>query len=205
MHAKCAHFVEIAIACLFGKAFNHDGEINELDVVYLGNSLPKVNGGFGLTLKYDRWTLRTSFNFRFGNKVVNSARMNLENMSEAYNQCASVNYRWRKEGDVTTIPRALSGNNNFANYNTMISDRFVEDGTFLRLNYLQLSYNMPQKLTNKIGLNGLSFYLSANNLFCLTKYSGVDPELGYGGYSVTQDNAQTPRAKSYTLGITVRF
>ena len=64
---------------------------------------------------------------------------------------------------------------------------------------------MPQKLTNKIGLNGLSFYLSANNLFCLTKYSGVDPELGYGGYSVTQDNAQTPRAKSYTLGITVRF
>lgn len=87
----------------------------------------------------------------------------------------------------------------------MISDRFVEDGTFLRLNYLQISYNMPQKMVKKIGLSGLRFYASANNLFCLTKYSGVDPELGYGGYSVTQDNAQTPRAKSYTFGVTVDF
>ena len=114
-------------------------------------------------------------------------------------------YRWRKEGDFTSIPRALSTSGNFANYNTMISDRFVEDGTFLRLNYLQISYNMPQKMVKKIGLSGLRFYLSGNNLFCLTKYSGVDPELGYGGYSVTQDAAQTPRAKSYTFGVTVDF
>ena len=184
---------------------NHDGNINHLDVVYLGNSLPKLTGGFGFRFYYGDWSLNAQFNYRVDYDIVNLARLNMESMNSNNNQSQAVNYRWRKEGDVTTIPRALSGNNNFANYNTMISDRFVEDGTFLRLNYLQLSYNMPQKLTNKIGLNGLSFYLSANNLFCLTKYSGVDPELGYGGYSVTQDNAQTPRAKSYTLGITVRF
>ena len=60
-------------------------------------------------------------------------------------------------------------------------------------------------MVKKIGLSGLRFYLSGNNLFCLTKYSGVDQELGYGGYSVTQDEAQTPRAKSYTFGVTVDF
>lgn len=184
---------------------NHDGNINQLDVVYLGNSLPKLTGGFGLKFNYGDWALNAQFNYRVDYDIVNLARLNMENMMSNNNQSQAVNYRWRKEGDFTSIPRALSSNGNFANYNTMISDRFIEDGTFLRLNYLQISYNMPQKMVKKIGLSGLRFYASANNLFCLTKYSGVDPELGYGGYSVTQDNAQTPRAKSYTFGVTVDF
>ena len=184
---------------------NHDGNINQLDVVYLGNSLPKLTGGFGLKFNYGDWALNAQFNYRVDYDIVNLARLNMESMSSNNNQSQAVNYRWRKEGDITSIPRALSASGNFANYNTMISDRFVEDGTFLRLNYLQISYNMPQKMVKKIGLSGLRFYLSGNNLFCLTKYSGVDPELGYGGYSVTQDNAQTPRAKSYTFGVTVDF
>src|SRR5574344_446316 len=86
---------------------NNDGEINQLDIVYLGNSLPKFNGGFNFTFRYDRWTLRTSFNFRFGAKVVNLARMNLQKMYDTDNQCATVNYRWRKDGDNTPMPRAL--------------------------------------------------------------------------------------------------
>ena len=184
---------------------NHDGNINHLDVVYLGNSLPKLTGGFGFKFNYAGWALNAQFNYRVDYDIVNLARLNMESMSSNNNQSQAVNYRWRQEGQVTTIPRALTTNTGYANYNTMISDRFVEDGTFLRLNYLQLSYSMPQKLVKKIGLNGLRFYLSGNNLFCLTKYSGVDPELGYGGYSVTQDNAQTPRAKSFTFGVTVDF
>ena len=120
------------------------------------------------------------------------------------NQSQAVNYRWRKEGDVTSIPRAMFGNG--TNYNTLISDRFVEDGTFLRLNYLQLSYSFdPKKIKNWAGMKTLNFYASANNLFCLTKYSGVDPEIGYGGYGVSTDNSKTPRSKSYTLGITLGF
>lgn len=184
---------------------NNDGNINQLDVVYLGNSLPKLTGGFGFKIAYADWTLNAQFNYRIDYDIVNLARLNMESMNSNNNQSQAVNYRWRKEGDVTSIPRALTTNTGYSNYNTMMSDRFVEDGTFLRLNYLQLSYNMPQKLTKKIGLSGLRFYFSANNLFCLTKYSGVDPELSYGSYSVTQDNSQTPRSKSFTFGITVDF
>ena len=184
---------------------NHDGNINQLDLVCLGNSLPKLTGGFGFRFNYDRWSLNAQFNYRVDYDIVNMARLNMESMSSNNNQSQAVNYRWRKEGDVTTIPRALIANDNWRNYNTMISDRFVEDGTFLRPNYLQISYSLPEKKAKKIGLSGLRFYASGNNLFCLTKYSGVDPELGYGGYSVTTDNAQTPRAKSYTLGVTIDF
>ena len=184
---------------------NHDGNINQLDIVYLGNSLPKLTGGFGFKFYYGQWSLNAQFNYRIDYDIVNLARLDMESMNSNNNQSQAVNYRWRKEGDITTIPRALNSSFKIANYNTLISDRFIEDGTFLRLNYLQLSYSLPQSKAKKIGLSGLRFYVSANNLFCLTKYSGVDPELGYGGYSVTQDNAQTPRAKSYTLGITIDF
>ncbi len=184
---------------------NYDGNINQLDVVYLGNSLPKLTGGFGFRLSYDRWSLNAQFNYRVDYDIVNLARLNMESMSSNNNQSQAVNYRWRKEGDITTIPRAMISSSSVPNYNTMISDRFVEDGTFLRLNYLQLSYSLPQRMAQKIGLSGLRFYLSGNNLFCLTKYSGVDPELSYGGYSVTTDESQTPRSKSYTFGVTVDF
>ena len=183
---------------------NHDGNINALDIVYLGSSLPKLTGGFGFTLNYDRWKLNTQFNYRVGNKILNLARLDAEAMSTNNNQSKAVNYRWRKEGDVTSIPRAMYGAS--TNYNTLISDRFVEDGTFLRLNYLQLSYSFDPKVIKKVlGLSRVSCYASANNLFVLTKYKGVDPEVGYGGYGAAIDGGQTPRAKSYTLGITVDF
>jgi len=183
---------------------NNDGNIDALDIVYLGSSLPKLTGGFGFNLHYDRWKLNAQFNYRIGNKVLNLARLDAEAMLTNNNQSQAVNYRWRKEGDVTSIPRAMYGTT--SNYNTQISDRFVEDGSFLRLNYLQLSYAFDQKKLQKaIGISGLRFYLSANNLFCLTKYTGADPEIGYGSYGAATDDGQTPRAKSYTLGVTVDF
>lgn len=183
---------------------NGDGNINELDIVYLGSSLPKLTGGFGFNFNYDRWKLNAQFNYRIGNKVLNLTRLDAEAMVNNNNQSQAVNYRWRKEGDVTSIPRAMYGST--SNYNTLISDRFVEDGSFLRLNYLQLSYAFDQKwVATTLGLRGLRFYLSANNLFCLTKYTGADPEVGYGSYGASVDSGQTPRAKSYTLGVTVDF
>lgn len=179
---------------------NHDGTINELDIVYLGSSLPKFTGGFGIKFKYGNWTLNNQFNFRYGNKIINARRMDMENMRTNNNQSRAVNWRWRVEGDIAPIPRALHQ----YGYNYLASDRFVEDGSFLRLNYTQLSYNLPQKQLKKIGLQQLSFYVSANNVFCITKYSGSDPEVGYGGYGLVMDR-QTPRAKSVTGGITVQF
>ena len=180
---------------------NHDGQINELDIVYLGSSLPKFTGGFGFKLHWGRLTLNNQFNFRYGNKIINKARMNAENMYSNNNQSRAVLWRWRVEGDDMPIPRALY---NYG-YNWLGSDRFVEDGSFIRLNYTQLSYALPQKTLKSLGLQQVSLYISANNLFCLTKYSGADPEVGYGGYGVVTDNAQTPRAKSFTGGVTISF
>lgn len=182
---------------------NHDGNINQLDIVYLGNSLPRLTGGFGFTLHYDRLALRANFNYRIDYDIFNLARLDMESMVSNNNQSQAVNYRWRKEGDQTSIPRAMFGAN--SNYNTLISDRFVEDGTFLRLNYLQVSYSVDPKLLKKAHMKQLSLYASANNLFCLTKYSGVDPEISYGGYGVSTDGGQTPRSKSYTVGLTIGF
>jgi TonB-linked SusC/RagA family outer membrane protein len=181
---------------------NHDGQINELDIVYLGSSLPKFTGGFGFKLNFGRFSWNNQFNFRYGNKIINQARRNVEKMYNNNNQSRAVNWRWRVEGDITEIPRALYKEG----VNALPSDRFVEDGSFIRLNYTQVSYSLDPKIIKNWGMSQLSFYVSANNLFCLTKYSGADPEVGYGGMSgVATDNAQTPRAKSFTAGVTIQF
>jgi len=180
---------------------NKDGQINELDVVYLGNSLPKVNGGFNFTFKYGPWSVKTRFMYRFGNKIVNVARQNLENMFTTYNQCATVNYRWRKDGDVTPIPRAMYN----ASYNFQPSDRYVEDGSFVRFQNLQIAYNFDKKLIKELGLSQLQIYGSMNNLYVWTKYSGVDPEVSPSGYGVAADVSQTPRSKQFTVTLNVGF
>ena len=180
---------------------NHDGQINELDIVYLGSSLPKVTGGWGFRITYGHWSLNNQFNFRFGNKVVNKARMLAENMYGNNNQSAAVNWRWRVEGDKVEIPRALYQ----AGYNWLGSDRFMEDASFMRLNYTQLSYTFDNKLIKNWGLSQLRLDFSVNNVFCITGYSGADPEVGYGGYNVATDNARTPRPRTYQLGLTVQF
>ena len=180
---------------------NHDGQINALDVVYLGNSLPKVNGGFNFTFRYGNFTLKPRFMYRFGNKVINEARMELEKMFDTYNQSSTVNYRWRKDGDVTPMPRAMYN----SGYNFQGSDRYVEDGSFVRLQNIQVSYNFPNKSIKKLGLTRLQLYFSMNNLYCWTKYSGVDPEVSAKGFGLAKDGSQTPRSKSFTASINVGF
>ena len=182
---------------------NHDGQINALDIVYLGSSQPKLTGGFGFTFNYGDWRLTTQFNYRYGNKILNMARLNAESMTSNNNQSQAVNYRWRKEGDVTNIPRAMYGAT--SSYNTLVSDRFVEDGSYLRMSYAQLSYAIKKKYLKWIGLQRISLYASINNPFVITKYSGVDPDISAGGYDPAIDWAQTPRSRSYTLGVTVDF
>ena len=181
---------------------NHDGSIDELDIKYLGNSLPKMQGGFSLTLQYGNWKMISRFNFRWGNKIINTARMGLESMTGTENQTSTVTYRWRKDGDVTLIPRALYGTDY---YNFQVSSRFVEDGSFLRFNNLQISYSVPKKALKKYGLNSLSAYVTMNNLFCWTKYSGIDPEIASGTYTPASDGATTPRSKSITASLSFGF
>ena len=178
---------------------NKDGTINSLDMVYLGNSNPKFSGGFGITFNYGDWSLRTNFVFRTGFKVVNFARMGLEKMYDTTNQSSAVNWRWRKNGDQTEIPRALY---NYG-YNWLGSDRYVEDASFLRFSYVSLSYNVPKTFLKQFGLNQMRFDLSGQNIFVWSKYSGTDPEHANSGWNFASDNSQTPRSKSFTLRMTL--
>ena len=180
---------------------NKDGSIDEMDIVYLGNSNPKVNGGFGSTIRYKNFSVTAFFNFRYGNKIVNLARMNAENMYYLNNQSVAVNWRWRKDGDVTEMPRALY---NYG-YNWLGSDRYVEDGSFLRMKYLTFNYSIPKAKLERYKLQQVSFYLTINNLWVITKYTGVDPEVGYGSFGVSTDNSPTPRSKDATIGVSVTF
>ncbi len=180
---------------------NHDGNINELDIVYLGTSLPKLNGGFGVNMTFGRLSWRNQFNFRWGNKIVNQGRRNAEAMYNTDNTSAAINWRWRVEGDDTVMPRALR---NYG-YNSLPSDRYVESGAFLRWNYTALSYSIDPKYTKSLGLSQVSINMNLNNLINFTKYSGMDPEVGVGGMGVATDGNQTPRSKRFTMGVTIQF
>ncbi|BDD11820.1 SusC/RagA family TonB-linked outer membrane protein (plasmid) [Fulvitalea axinellae] len=183
---------------------NKDGVINELDVVYLGDGNPDVTGGFGPRIKYKGLALNMFFHYRLGQQVVNQTRMNTENMYTTDNQSEAVLRRWRKPGDETDIPRALY---NYG-YNWLGSDRFVEDGSYLRLKTLSMSYLFDKKLLKRFGIRECSVTLTAYNLFTWTKYSGQDPEVGLNGrdpFTIGYDKANTPPARSFTLGAMLRF
>lgn len=184
---------------------NHDGQIDRYDMVYLGNSNPKCNGGFGIQLYYDRFSLNTGFNFRMGNQIVNLARMNYESMLNNDNQSFATTWRWRKNGDITEVPRALSNVHGYNSYNSLPSDRYVEDGDYLRLQYVQLSYDFDAKKLKKYGINNLKLFASVNNLWCWTKYTGVDPDVSPQGFAVCTDNSRTPRTKSFTCSVNLGF
>lgn len=183
---------------------NHDGQIDELDIVYLGGSNPKINGGFGVRFIYGNWQLMANFNFRMGNKILNLARMYAEDMRGINNQSAAVNHRWRMNGQEMPIPRAMNAEVG-ASYNALISDRYVEPGDYLRFQYLQLSYSVPTAALKKFGLSTLRFSASGNNLIFWSKYSGTDPDHSASGFWPSFDNSQTPRSRSFTLSVNFGF
>ena len=103
---------------------------------------------------------------------------------------------------ITSVAIYVYDNNSAYNYQG--SSRYVEDGSFLRFQNLQVGYNFPKKELKKYGLNQLQFYVTMNNLFCWTKYSGVDPEISVGGWGVAIDN-KTARSKSFTANVAIGF
>jgi TonB-linked SusC/RagA family outer membrane protein len=186
---------------------NHDGNINELDIVYLGNSNPKFNGGMGFRFTYDRLSLNVYSVFRYGNKVINKARMDAESMINNNNQSRAVNWRWRKEGDLTEIPRAWNSNAGASPVarNFLGSDRYIEDGSFWRINQLSINYTLPTHWLSRLSVTSASLFLTIYNLYTFTNYSGVDPEVSYGVWGISEDKNQTPRAQSFTAGFSLRF
>ena len=181
---------------------NHDGVINESDIVYLGNANPKFFGGGGFQVRYKQFTLTTFFYGRYGQKVINGARISLENMRGKGNQSTAVLHRWRAEGDDTDIPRALYG----MGYNYLGSDRFVEDASFLRLKTLSISYNVPKKWLKKLGVNKLNVFATGYDLFTWTSYKGQDPEVTMpSATSLVKDNSTTPVTRRFSFGLNLDF
>ncbi len=189
---------------------NHDGVIDEKDIVYLGNSNPIFVGGGNLNVRYGntksnfgQFSFTANCNLRLGQKVINSARMDLENMRGASNQSTAVLRRWRKEGDNTDIPRALYG----MGYNYLGSDRFVEKASFCRIKTLSLSWAMPKKWMDRAMLQSCTFFVTGYDLFTITKYSGQNPEVALPSSptKLVKDGSQTPVTKRFACGVTVNF
>lgn len=183
---------------------NHDGNINYMDVVYLGNSNPKLSGGFGPSLTMKNLKISTFFSFRWDYDVVNGTKMNSTNMFYFDNQSTAVLRRWRKEGDVTDMPRALIN----GGYNWLGSDRYVEDASYIRFRTVTVRYTFDKKVLSKMKMKTLSAYVTAENLLTFTKYLGQDPEIAFRGsdpFRVSYDYSMTPPAKTITLGIVASF
>jgi TonB-linked SusC/RagA family outer membrane protein len=183
---------------------NHDGNINYLDVVYLGNAYPLYEGGFGPTIRYKNISLVMFFHYRYGNDIINKARMNSEKMYDYSNQSTATLRRWRHPGDQTDVPRALYR----YGYNWLGSDRFVEDGSFLRLKNITLTYNLPKKIMQKIKFADCKIFLTGTNIWTLTRYLGQDPEISYSNedpFKSGIDGSSTPIARELMLGVTVGF
>lgn len=207
VHGKPIVMKNLTKACQPGDAIyediNHDGVINQYDIVYLGNYNPVLTGGAGLTIKYKQVSLNAFFHGRFGQSIVNIARMNNESMYNDDNQSTAVLRRWRNEGDVTDIPRALYKEG----YNYLGSDRFVEDASFVRLKTLTLNYAFPKKICNRLGINTLSCFATGYNLFTWTNYTGQDPEVNIPTKptDLAKDTATTPVSIRFSFGINLNF
>jgi len=185
---------------------NHDGVIDILDAVYLGDSNPDFEGGIGVMISYKSMlVLSTSFHSRIGYDIVNMVAAETQGMSDRNNQSSAVLRRWRKPGDnyPNILPRAYMGHP----ANNLGSDRYVEDGSFLRLINLMIKYSLPKDFSKKLRIDNMEIALTMRKLFTWTKYTGQDPEIsrGYDPFWIGVDQGETPPPRRFTLSILIDF
>lgn len=171
--------------------------IDANDRVVIGNPNPDLFGAIFTNLHYKKLNLDVFFTYSLGNDIYNYTRAQLESMSLFYNQTQAVINRWKVEGDVTNVPRAVYGD---PLGNSRFSDRWIEDGSYIRLKNVNLSYSLPIK--NDI-LRGITLFASANNLITFTKYKGLDPEFALGQNPLYNgiDATFIPAARTVNVGV----
>jgi len=182
---------------LSGPNGSPDGIINQYDKTAIGSSMPDFYGGFQNTFSYKNWTLNALINIVSGNEIFNYVRFQNEQMTGLENQSASVLSRWQYDGQVTNVPRALW---NDPVGNSAFSTRWIEDGSYLRIQNVSLGYRIPNKF---LTFRNAEFYISANNVLTVSKYLGYDPEFAYSYSHAEQgiDYGQTPQARQFIIGI----
>jgi TonB-linked SusC/RagA family outer membrane protein len=186
---------------------NKDGKITTDDRMVVGNPHPDFIGGITNTFSYKGFDLSLFLQFSYGNDVFNGSRLYLESLQGGDNQLAAVTRRWQKPGDITDIPRATTDAEAAAN-NKLVSSRFIEDGSYLRIKNLTLGYTFDKKLMQKLQIQSLRIYATTQNLYTWTNYSGFDPEVNYVGNDNTvmgTDFFTYPQARSYCVGINLKF
>jgi TonB-linked SusC/RagA family outer membrane protein len=176
---------------------NNDGVVNDYDRTCLGNPTPTWNFAMNNSFAYRNFDLQVFFQGVAGNDIYNANRVTLEGMYTVRNQTTKTLDRWTGEGTSTSMPRAIYSD---PNKNTRNSNRFLEDGSYLRLKNLTFGYTLPTALAQKAQLSHLRVYLSAQNLWTLTNYSGFDPEV-QGGV----DNSNYPLTRTLSLGVDIKF
>jgi TonB-linked SusC/RagA family outer membrane protein len=181
------------------KDLNGDGSITDADRTIIGNPNPKFDGGLTNTFSFKGFELTGFLQFVYGNKIFNGQKIYSEGFYQD-NQTREMLKRWQKPGDITDIPKAMYGASDYG----LTSTRFVEDGSFLRLKTITLAYNLPSNLLQKVRISSLRVYVTGQNLFTWTKYSGLDPEANYAGTSNTTigtDFYTYPVARVITAGV----
>lgn len=192
--------VNPADGMLIYKDVYKDDKITDLDKTKIGSPYPIFFGGLGNTFTYKSVSVNVLFFFSYGNDIFNATRMYTETLSTG-NQTTDVLRRWQQPDDITDIPKAST-------YNKRVSSRFVEDGSFVRLKNLKISYSLNERWLQKYRFKTIQIYLAGKNLITWTKYSGMDPEVNYNGSNpvvLGTDFFTNPQPKSLILGVCAKF
>lgn len=185
---------------------NNDGAIDERDKTVIGNPHPDFTFGFTNTFRYKNFDLSVFLQGSVGNDIMNLTYRNGTSNSQLYQNALTdaLNY-WTVDNPNTNIPRPIGA---LSNTNLEISDRYVEDGSYVRIQNVTLGYSLPSSLISKAKLSRVKVYASAQNLFTFTKYSGYDPEIGSLNQNVLLsgiDNGRYPSPRTFSFGLNVEF
>ena len=180
------------------KDLNGDGVINEDDRTILGTPTPSWTFSMNNRFEFYGVDVEVYLQGAAGNKIYNGNRSTLEAMSVAQNQLTSTLDRWRPDYHSTTMPRAVFSD---PNKNNRVSDRFLESGDYLRLKSITIGYTLPKKYTQKALMEEVRFSISGQNLYTLTRYTGLDPEVGGSGI----DSNVYPMTRNFTFGLNITF
>lgn len=189
---------------------NGDGTINrQFDRAIIGNALPKHIGGITNTFGYKGIDLSVVINWSYGNDIYNMTRSVLTSMVDDYNQSTEVLSRWKQQGDITNVPKAIYGSSAVSGAAPNdASSRYIEDGSFIRFRNIALGYNLPTAMVKRISLSSARVYVSGQNLITITNYTGMDPEnqnLGNGTPSLGVDYLTQPQPRVVMAGVTLGF
>ena len=188
---------------------NGDGTITPDDKQVIGNPMPDFTYGFVNEFSYKNFDLNVVIDGSYGNEIYNTGKQNLQSMRFSEQQSADVANRWRNPGDQTDMPRATLVDSNL---NSFINTRWIEDGSYLRVRDISLSYNFGKNVVEKLSISGLRIYGNLKNWFTITNYSGYSPEVnrslgGVDSVALTQgvDYGTYPQAKTFSVGLNVEF